>query len=202
MGQGVQGKVDSVLRGWSGLEPREGQATARIPCTQGPVVRGVAVEGRCLHGGRKPCGRRVNFRGGAQYPKGGQAALVPKEEVEWRETGFDGQDINGGAHEAVGCRSLDLVPEDGELPRHVDGGGEGVRAIAEDGEGSEGSVFFFFFFLLYHIFVVKVQEIAWSASYGENKTQYPKQTKKGNLRQQKIFSWGPYRSQAHIQARN
>jgi len=47
-------------------------------------------------------------------------------------------------------------------------------------EGSEGSFFFFFFFFfflflfsfffLYHIFVVKVQEITWSASYGENKT--------------------------------
>jgi len=35
-------------------------------------------------------------------------------------------------------------------------------------EGSEGS--FFFSFFLYHIFVVKVQEIAWSASYGQNKT--------------------------------
>jgi len=31
-------------------------------------------------------------------------------------------------------------------------------------------LFFFFFFFLSHIFVVKVQEIAWSASYGENKT--------------------------------
>jgi len=41
-----------------------------------------------------------------------------------------------------------------------------------------------FFFFLYHIFVVKVQEIAWSASYGENKTQNPKQTNKGNIRHQ------------------
>ena len=32
------------------------------------------------------------------------------------------------------------------------------------------SSFFFFFFYLYHIFVVKVQEITWSASYGENTT--------------------------------
>jgi len=36
-------------------------------------------------------------------------------------------------------------------------------------------------FFLYHIFVVKVQEIAWSASYDENKTQNPKQTNKGNI---------------------
>jgi len=50
-------------------------------------------------------------------------------------------------------------------------------------EGSKGSFFIFLFFLfLYHIFVVKVQEIAWSASYGENKTQKPKRTNKGNIR--------------------
>jgi len=45
---------------------------------------------------------------------------------------------------------------------------------AEKDEGSEGSFFFFsfffFFFFLYHVFVVKVQEPAWSASYGVNKT--------------------------------
>ena len=47
-----------------------------------------------------------------------------------------------------------------------------------------------------------VQEIAWSASYGENKTQNPKRTNKRNIRHQKLFNWGPYRSQAHMQARN
>jgi len=57
----------------------------------------------------------------------------------------------------------------------------------EKGEG-EGGVFFFFFFFffLYHIFVVKVQEIAWSASYGENKTQNPRRTNKGNIRHQSL----------------
>jgi len=55
-------------------------------------------------------------------------------------------------------------------------------ADEKDGE-MEGFFFSFFFFLfLYHIFVVKVQEIAWSASYGENKTQNPKRTNKGNIR--------------------
>ena len=38
-----------------------------------------------------------------------------------------------------------------------------------------------FSFLFYHIFGVKVQEIAWRASYGENKTQNPKGTNKGNI---------------------
>jgi len=69
----------------------------------------------------------------------------------------------------------------------------------------KGAFFFFlsfFLFFLYHIFVVNVQEIAWSASYGENKTQNPKRTNKGNFRHQIMFNWGPYRSQAHIQVRN
>jgi len=44
--------------------------------------------------------------------------------------------------------------------------------------------FFFFFLLLYHIFVVKIQGIAWSASYGKNKTQNPKQTNKGKFHRQ------------------
>jgi len=55
----------------------------------------------------------------------------------------------------------------------------------EKDEGSEGS-FFLFFFYFYHIFVVKVQEIAWSASYGENKTQNPKRTNKGKVRHQSL----------------
>jgi len=40
-------------------------------------------------------------------------------------------------------------------------------------EGNRGFFSFFFFlfsFFIYHVFVDKVQEIAWSASYGENKT--------------------------------
>jgi len=41
--------------------------------------------------------------------------------------------------------------------------------------------YFYFYFYLYYIFVVKVQEIAWRASYGENKTQNPKRTNKGNI---------------------
>jgi len=48
---------------------------------------------------------------------------------------------------------------------------------------NKGLFFIFFIFIfIYHIFVVKVQEIAWSASYGENKTQNPKRTNKGNIR--------------------
>jgi len=62
----------------------------------------------------------------------------------------------------------------------------GGRADEKD-EGNRGLFFFFFlfsFFFFYHIFIVKVQEIAWSTSYGENKTQNPKQTNKGNIRHQ------------------
>jgi len=55
---------------------------------------------------------------------------------------------------------------------------------ADEKDGArEGS---FFFFFLSHIFVVKVQEIAWCASYGENKTQKPKRTDKGNIRNQSL----------------
>jgi len=55
------------------------------------------------------------------------------------------------------------------------------------GRGLSFSFFFFFFlFFLYHIFFVKVQEIAWSASYRENKTQNPKGTNKGNIRHQSL----------------
>ena len=49
----------------------------------------------------------------------------------------------------------------------------------------DGGVFFLFFsfyLFLYHIFVVKVQEIIWSVSYGENENQNPKLTNKGNIR--------------------
>jgi len=47
-------------------------------------------------------------------------------------------------------------------------------------ERGRGLVFISFF--LYHILVVKVQEIAGSGSYGENKTQNPKRTNKRNIR--------------------
>jgi len=60
----------------------------------------------------------------------------------------------------------------------------------EKDEGHRGLFLFFlllFFtlFFLYHIFVLKVQEIAWSASYAENKTQNPKRANKGNITHQK-----------------
>jgi len=53
---------------------------------------------------------------------------------------------------------------------------------AEEKDEGNRQLFFVSFCFLYHIFVVKVQEIAWSASYGENKTQNPKRTNKGNIR--------------------
>ena len=39
-------------------------------------------------------------------------------------------------------------------------------------------LFFFFFFFLYHVFIVLVQELACSASYGVNKTSISKHNKK------------------------
>ena len=40
------------------------------------------------------------------------------------------------------------------------------------------SFFFFFFFFLYHVFIVTVQELACSASYGVKKTLISKQNNK------------------------
>jgi len=36
--EGVEGEVSTVFRGGSGLGPREGEAAARVPCAQDPVV--------------------------------------------------------------------------------------------------------------------------------------------------------------------
>jgi len=92
------------------------------------------MKGRSFNQGGKPCGRRVDLWGGTKNPKVCQSAFVRKEKFERREAGLNGQDVGGGAHEAVGHPSLDLVPKRGELPGHVDCGREGVRTIAEDGK--------------------------------------------------------------------
>jgi len=130
--------VGPVLRWWPGLDPWEGQATARVLCAQGPEVWRVAVEGRRLHRGGEPRGCWVDLRRGAENPKVSQPAFIREKEIEWWKAGLDGQDVGGGAHEAIGRPSLDLVPERGELPGHVDRGNKGVRAIAEDGEEEGG----------------------------------------------------------------
>jgi len=65
------------------------------------------------------------------------------------------------------------------------GPNEGERLVGGEVRAREGS-FYFFYFFLYHIFVVKVQEIAWSASYGENKTQKRKRTNKGKNHHQAL----------------
>jgi len=62
------------------------------------------------------------------------------------------------------------------------GQNEGGRLVG--GEVNARAESFLSFFFLYHIFVVKVQEIAWSASHGENKTQNPKQTNKRKIHDQ------------------
>ena len=67
-----------------------------------------------------------------------QSAFISKEKFERREAGLNGQYAGGGTHEAVGHPPLDLVPECGEFPGHVDCGQEGVRTIAEDGKKEGG----------------------------------------------------------------
>jgi len=77
-----------------------------------------------------------------------------------------------------------------------------ISIPAGGSDEKDGAISGLFLLFLYHILVVKVQEIAWSASYGENRTQNPKRTNKRNFRHQIIFNWGPYRSQSPIRARN
>jgi len=67
-----------------------------------------------------------------------QPAFIREEEIERREAGLNGQDVSGGAHEAVGRPSRDLVPERGKLPDHVDRWNKGVCAIPEDGKEEGG----------------------------------------------------------------
>ena len=96
------------------------------------------MKGRRLHRWGKPRSCGVNPRRGAENPQVSQPAFIREEEIQRREAGLNGQDVSRGAHEAVGRPSLDLVPERGKLPDHVDCGNKGVRAIAEDGEEEGG----------------------------------------------------------------
>ena len=98
----------------------------------------MAMKGRSLHREGKPRGCRVDLRGGAKYPKIIQSAFVCQEELKRWEAGLDGQHVSGGAHKAIGRPSLDLVPEHGEFPGHMDRGQKGLRAIAEDGKEEGG----------------------------------------------------------------
>jgi len=80
------------------------------------------VKGSSLNGGGELCGCRVDLRGGAKYSEVSQVALGRKGKLVWWEAGLDGQDVGGGAHEAIRRPSLDLVPEHRQLSTHVDGG--------------------------------------------------------------------------------
>ena len=55
------------------------------------VVWRVAVHGGCLYREGEAGRGRVDFRGGAEYPQGGETSLILKEEVEWWEAGLYGQ---------------------------------------------------------------------------------------------------------------
>jgi len=102
------------------------------------MVRGVAVQRGGLQREGKAGRGWVNLRGGTQYSEAGETALISQEKVERRETGLDGQYVDGGAGEAVGRPPLELMPEGGELPGHVGGGHEDVRTVTEDGEEKRG----------------------------------------------------------------
>ena len=57
------------------------------------MVWGVAVQRGGLHRGAETGRGRVDFPGGAKYSEGGKTAFVSQEEVQWGETGLNGQDI-------------------------------------------------------------------------------------------------------------
>jgi len=98
------------------------------------MIGRVVVQRRRLKRCWKPGGGWVDLHWGAHHPRAGQAVLVHKEEVKWGEAGCNGQDVSRGAGEAIRGSHLDLVPEGRELSRHVNGGFESIRAVAEDGE--------------------------------------------------------------------
>jgi len=89
-------------------------------------------------GGRTPTSSGLDLRGGAHHPQAGQVVLVGEEEVNGGEAGLNGQDVRGGAREAIGGPPLDLVPEGRELSRHVYRGLKCIRAVAEDGKEKRG----------------------------------------------------------------
>jgi len=96
------------------------------------------MKGWGLQGEWEPRSRGVDLRGGAHDPKVRQASFVRKQKVKRWEAGLNGQDIRGGQQEAVGYPPLDLVPEHGELPKHVGAGQKDVRTITKDGEEEGG----------------------------------------------------------------
>ena len=71
------------------------------------------MKGRSLYGGGKPCGCGVDLRRGTKYSKVSQSAFISKEKFERWETGLDGQDARGSAHETVGHPPLDRSIGDG-----------------------------------------------------------------------------------------
>jgi len=98
------------------------------------VIRSVTVPRRRAQGGGEPSGRRVDLRWRTDYHQAGQAAFVCEEEVDWRQAGLHGKDVDRGAGEAVRGPPLDLVPEGREFSCHVNSRFESVRAVAEDRE--------------------------------------------------------------------
>jgi len=134
VGESVQGEVSSILGGGSWLVPGEGQPGARVTAAEDSVVGSVPVQGRRVQGGRKPSGSGVNLRWRTHYPQTGLAVFVCEAEVDRRQAGLHGKDVDRGAAKAVSGTPLDLVPKGCELSCHMNSGLKCVRAVAEDRE--------------------------------------------------------------------
>jgi len=80
----------------------------------------------------------VGLWGGAGHPKGGQSSSVFAVRDDWGEACFACQDRGGGGVKAVGCPSLDPVPEAVHASKRSVSSGEEVGAIREYGVEETG----------------------------------------------------------------
>jgi len=76
----------------------------------------------------------------------------------------------------------------------------------EKDEGSEGSFLFFFIFLFFYFFYIIYSLLRYKKWHGALAMAKTKPKIQNVLTKEisgtKLFNWGPYRSQAHIRARN
>jgi len=101
----------------------------------------------------------------------------------------------GRSHQgrAVAVDTLTMISHGVEIS--IAGGG-----ADEKDEGSEGSFFFFFFFYkIYSLLRYKKTHGAQAMAKTKPKIQNELTKEKSSTN---LFIWGPYRSQAHIRARN
>jgi len=107
----------------------------------------------------------------------------------------------GRSHQgrAVAVDTLTMISHGVEIS--IAGGG-----ADEKDEGSEGSFFSFFFLFFLFFFYIIYSLLRYKKSHGALAMAKTKPKIQNELTKEKsstnLFIWGPYRSQAHIRARN